>query len=266
MVIFGGIVMVKEYLEKYKEEIKKCIDDLKHRDTIYKQVPNMLTFSRAIGMIPVNILLLTGNIGLGIGLIGALLVTDFFDGRIARKWNIQSKFGADLDAVCDKLMFLGLALPLMLGNPMLITNFILEGVISYINVLGRMKGLDTKTVFAGKIKTCFLSLALFVGYLVQFFGVSSTLFSVLTSMTFGAQVMTIYTYTKEYNNMKLNKKVDEETKINIELSKEEDGVLSKNKVQEERFTNIKPMLRIDEGTSLEDTRVKSRVREKNDSL
>lgn len=194
--------MVLEYIRKYKEKIKECIYDLKHRDTFYKQVPNLLTFSRAIGTIPINILFFTGNIIPAVILTGVILSTDFFDGRIARKWNIQSKFGADLDAVCDKFMFLGLSFPLLISNPIIITNFILEGVISYVNVLGRIKGLDTKTVFAGKIKTWFLSGTLLFGYLSKFFGFPSWIVSILASATFGAQVITIDNYAKEYKRMK----------------------------------------------------------------
>lgn len=231
--------MVQEYLKKYKEELKKCINDLLHKETRYKQVPNLLTISRAIGMIPVNILLLNGNITIGIALITALLITDFFDGKIARKWNIQSKFGADLDAVCDKLMFLGLAIPLMINNKALIANFMLEGIISYINVLGRINGLDTKTVFAGKIKTCFLSTTLIIGYLTKFFGLNSTWFNILTSMTIGTQVITIDNYLKEYNDMKNKKLIKEQEKEQIinkeEIIKEQEKNLKEELIKEKDF-------------------------------
>ena len=220
--------MVSEYLKNYKNEIKKCINDLKHKDTFYKQIPNLLTFSRAIGMIPVNILLLTGHIYTGIGLIVGLLITDFFDGKLARELGVQSKFGADLDAVCDKLMFLGLAIPLMVNTPILIANFILEGIISYINVLGRIKGFDTKTVFAGKIKTWFLSVTLFMGYLFQFFGLNSLWFNILASMTIGTQVITVDNYLKEYNNMKLSKMIDDNKNKNDKILDDNINVLKKD--------------------------------------
>ena len=225
--------MVSEYLEKYRNEIKNCINDLKHRNTFYQQIPNLVTFARAIGMIPVNILLLTGHLYMGIGLIVVLLITDFFDGKIARKLNIQSKFGADLDAVCDKLMFLGLALPLMINTPILVANFLLEGIISYINVLGRVKGFDTKTVFAGKIKTWFLSVTLFVGYLFQFFGLNSLWFNILASMTIGTQVITVDNYLKEYNNMKLSKIIDDnKDKNNKVLDDNIDTLMKENKFKD----------------------------------
>lgn len=194
--------MVREYIDKYVEEVKKCINDLKHKDTFYKQIPNLLTFSRLVGMIPINILFFTGNTIPAIILTGLILSTDFFDGKLARKFNVQSKFGADLDAICDKFMFLGLSLPLIISNPVLITNFIFEGIISFINVLGRVKGLDTKTIFAGKIKTWFLSGSILAGYLVKFFSINSSILNILSYITLGSQIITVDNYIREYKKMK----------------------------------------------------------------
>lgn len=215
--------MIKEYLDKYEKELKKCIEDLKHKDTWYKQIPNLLTFSRAFFAPFISVLFITGHPIIGAISTALICSTDLFDGKIARKLNVVSKFGADLDAVCDKFMFLWLALPIMINNPVLITNFLLEGIISFINVFGRIKGLDTKTVFAGKIKTCFLSSTLIIGYLVQFFGLSSVLFTVLASMTIGSQVITIDNYIKAYNDMKSKKKIEES--LDEKHREEEDSIL-----------------------------------------
>ena len=205
--------MIKEYFNKYINEISMCIDDLKHKETFYKQVPNLLTFSRAVGSIPIGFMFLSGNVALGIISTGLLLSTDFFDGKIARKWDIQSKFGADLDAFCDKIMFLGLSLSLIINNPIILLNFVLEGAISIVNVYGRMKGLDTKTVFSGKIKTCLLSLTLIYGYLVQFLGMSVSFLNILVSMTLGGQCVAFANYVKEY--IRLNKEKQENLDIDI---------------------------------------------------
>lgn len=211
--------MVREYIDKYKEEVLRCINDLKHKDTFYKQIPNLLTFSRLVGMIPINILFFTGNIIPAILLTGLILSTDFFDGKLARKFNVQSKFGADLDAVCDKFMFLGLSLPLIVSNPVLISNFIMEGIISFINVLGRVEGLDTKTIFAGKIKTWFLSGSILAGYLVKFFSISNSLLNVLAYITLGSQIITVDNYIKEYKrmkNIKLEENINNEEVVTID--------------------------------------------------
>ena len=100
--------MVKEYLEKHKEEIKNCIEDLKNKDTWYKQIPNLLTFSRAIGGPIISTIFLLGHPVAGTILTASLLLTDLIDGKLARRFGVVSSFGADLDAFCDKIMFLGL--------------------------------------------------------------------------------------------------------------------------------------------------------------
>lgn len=215
----------KKYLEQYKIEVKKCIDDLKHKDTFYKQIPNLLTISRPIGMIPVNILLFTGNIVPAIILTGCLFITDFFDGKIARKYNIVSKFGADLDAVCDKVMFLGLVLPLLISNPILIISLLFEAGIAFVNVLGRMKGFDTKTVYSGKVKTWLLSLTLGVGYLGYLFGISSSLLNLFVGLTTISQGVAMVEYIKRYNELK--------------KEKEEENIVFENEVVLEKIDDKK---------------------------
>lgn len=187
---------VKENWEHYKIEFKNCFNDLKSKDTFYKQIPNLLTASRAIGIIPVNILFLTGNMIPGMVLLGLLLSTDFIDGKIARKYGIVTKFGADLDAVCDKIMAIGLLIPLLFASPILIINLLLEVIISVINVSGRLKGIDTKTLFSGKVKTCFLSLTLGMGYLMKFIPTFYHAFILSSIITIPAQIKTILDYKK----------------------------------------------------------------------
>lgn len=198
--------MVEENKINYREEIKKCFDDIKHIKTFYKQIPNLLTFSRALFGPLVSLLFLMGLPVAGIGATMLLFFTDMIDGKLARKWNVVSKFGADLDAFCDKIMFLGLSIPLLVGNPIVFLSFVLEGVISLVNVLGRINGLDTKTVFSGKVKTCLLLTMLGVGYLVQYLNVSVTLLNMMVGLTAIFQGRAIVDYVREYERMNKNKK------------------------------------------------------------
>jgi len=202
--------VIREYLVKYRDEIRKCISDLRNRDRFYRQVPNLLTVSRMIGIIPVNILFFTGKGILGIILVGVLLCTDFIDGKIARKFNIVSNIGADLDAVCDKVMVFGLILPLLRGNSILFINIILEGLITCVNVIGRLKGMNMKTLYVGKVKTCFLSSMLILGYLVNFFNISRIYLIISSIVTMLSQVITFKEYFCEYNKIK-----DEKKKIRV---------------------------------------------------
>lgn len=73
-----------------------------------KHIPNILTISR-IGVIPIIILTFYFDDKkfahqLGAGLFIFASVTDFFDGYLARKFNLQSDFGVIFDPIADKLL------------------------------------------------------------------------------------------------------------------------------------------------------------------
>lgn len=227
-----------EYKNKYKDEFKRCIKELKHKDTFFKQIPNLLTFFRAISMIPVNILFFLGKPILGIIWASLALSTDFFDGKIARKYNIQSDFGADLDAVCDKIVFLGLSLPLVLTNIGIFINLFFEILIAYVNIKGRMNGKDTSTIFAGKVKTWILSITLIVGYLTSFLGLPMEIFTSLIAVSALSQSCALVKYrnishmpVRENNNVDItleeNKEGLEQHENNLiqDLKKERDFLL-----------------------------------------
>lgn len=234
----------KEHWAYYKKEFKQSFNDLKHKETFYKQIPNLLTASRAIGIIPVNILFLTGNIVPATILLGALLSTDFFDGKIARKYGIVTKFGADLDAICDKIMAIGLIVPLLFDNWLLYINLLLEAIIAIVNVSGRLKGIDTKTIYSGKVKTWFLSITLGMGYLTKFISICQPIFSLFSIITAGAQLKTSYDYiahqpkqtTNEIEKKEVSPQI-EQTKTKreqqlLELQKEKEFLLSSQREQE----------------------------------
>lgn len=236
-----------EYRNRYKGEIKRCIEELKHKDTFFKQIPNLLTFIRASSMIPVNILFLLRKPILGIILASLALSTDFFDGKIARKYNIQSDFGADLDAFCDKIVFLGLSLPLILTNIGIFINLFLEGLIAYVNIKGRMNGKDTSTIFAGKVKTLILSITLIVGYLTSFLSLPIEIFTSLIAVSALSQSCALVKYRnisqmpiKENNNVDIileeNKEEVEQKNNNLiqDLIKERDFLLDSKNYKESK--------------------------------
>lgn len=69
-----------------------------------KDIPNLLTNLR-IAAIPLIILaFLLGLPWVVFLLFAAASITDFFDGYLARKWQVTSKFGAMLDQISDKLL------------------------------------------------------------------------------------------------------------------------------------------------------------------
>ena len=103
--------MLKEQFLKYKDDFDDCKKWASNIKTWYKLIPNLLTVSRPIGIIPANILFFTGNIVPAFILSGVLLLTDLFDGKLARKWNVTSKLGKPIvihtrDAAVDTIEIL----------------------------------------------------------------------------------------------------------------------------------------------------------------
>ena len=228
---------LKEYLNVYKEDFDNYLGYAKNIKTWYKLIPNLLTIARPIGMIPANILFFTGNIIPALILTGCLLITDFFDGKLARKWGVQSKLGADLDAVSDKIMFLGMALPLLINYPVILINILGEAFIAAVNVKGRINGLNMKTVFSGKIKTWFLSCTLGLGYLVKFCHLPVSILRLLSIVTGVSQCVALNDYVSMYNE-KMDEKendVNEEENIIFENlnDKEQDKLLEQLKKERE---------------------------------
>lgn len=232
--------MIKGYLLKYKEEFKKCFSDLRHKDTFYKQIPNLLTFMRLIFAIPAGVLYYVNPI-LSASLIALLWATDAIDGKIARKFNLQSKLGADMDTIADKLMFLGSSIPLLGNIPFLAFNFLLEGVISGINVYGRLKGVNTKTVVSGKIKTILMALTLVFGYLTQLLPLPRIILTALIGATSVMQTIAINDYVEEYDRMKkeANNKVDDVS--SLEDNNSDNNSLEINNDLKKELENLKKL-------------------------
>ena len=72
-------------------------------------VPNLLTLGR-IAIVPAVVWLLLDNSGLSLAaaaLFAVASLTDLCDGHLARRWRVQSSFGALADPFADKLLILG---------------------------------------------------------------------------------------------------------------------------------------------------------------
>lgn len=69
-----------------------------------KNIPNILTIGR-IAIIPLVMLAMLGGLNhLALLLFVVASITDFLDGYLARKLKVESKFGAMLDPIADKLL------------------------------------------------------------------------------------------------------------------------------------------------------------------
>ena len=225
--------------KNYKKYIKDALSDLKNPKTMYKQIPNLLTLSRVLAPIVIIPLALTGNI-IGSVIAASLFAsTDFFDGLIARKLNITSELGRELDAVSDKVFSLGLVFPLALQNPIFFINILFECIIGSINLTAKCKGFEPRTVFVGKVKTFALSISIILGYLNSFIEISPNL---LMGTLFATTILQTVT-TSSYLNITLKKSIEKEKnqrKEKVEKTKELENIKenSLSKTYEKENANL----------------------------
>ena len=155
---------MKKVLLNFILEFKTQIRSIK-KDGLKKQVPNMLTFSRAISPIIIIPTIILGRLDVAVVELIVFEITDFLDGRLARKYNCVSNFGVKLDAVCDKIFALGIMIPAIIKIPALFINLLLELGIGYVNIISESKNNHPKSNIIGKIKTAFLSITLVLVYI-----------------------------------------------------------------------------------------------------
>ena len=172
---------MKELLIQFKDDFLLQVADIK-RGNIKRQIPNMLTFSRAFAPLIIIPTVLLGRIDIAIIALGFFAITDFLDGKLARKFNCTTEFGVKLDAICDKFFAFGIMVPAIIKYPVLLINLVLEFCISYINILSETKHNHPKSNMIGKIKTTFLSITLVLAYFPRVSSIYVLLSSIITAM------------------------------------------------------------------------------------
>ena len=139
---------------------------------------NLLTFSRILtGPIILILILFYANYSFALVIFLVVSITDYFDGYLARKYNLESEMGAILDPIADKILitFLLLAIAVELNSffVALMAGLILSREF-WVSALRQLTSSNdgvnlTKVTFQAKIKTSVQFLAI-CSYLVGFMG------------------------------------------------------------------------------------------------
>ena len=126
-------------------------------------IPNILTISRLFLTFPLIIFLEINKTKLVFALIILGGITDYFDGYIARKLNLKTKFGAIIDPLADKIFLL---IPLLWLSKMEIIPFWSLALILFreliISALRTTKKDGLPASQLGKYKTFFFFIALVI--------------------------------------------------------------------------------------------------------
>ena len=163
-----------------------------------KYIPNILTLSRLF--ITPFIIYLGMNNHIIILIIVALFIalTDFFDGFLARKWQVTSSIGAKLDMIADKVLALGLLILLIMKNHLFFYVLILETIIAVVNIYIFVKSKIANSLLIGKLKTWFLFITIILGFvnlIIPNLQISLTIFGYITIII---QIITLFSYIKYY--------------------------------------------------------------------
>lgn len=198
----------KDYKDKLKKE--KGINKIK------KRLPNFFTKSRFAAPFFILLATLFGNYPLSLALIAIFASTDFFDGLCARKFDAFSEYGRKLDAISDKIFALGVGLPVLLFNPILVISTVtLEILIGIVNVNSELKNNEPRSTKLGKVKTWITFTSLISCYTIGVLQIPNQVINVLLLLANTTQLATLTQYIYLDNNISKTKN-DKKLEINIE--------------------------------------------------
>jgi len=213
---------INDYFNEFLNGTKTMFKEFFKKETNKKQRANMWTFSRLIAsslVVPISLIAVitssTFLFGLAASITGFGAITDYFDGKSARKYNSSSEYGKLLDQITDKIFSLMIGISLSLFNPLYLLTLLGEGLISGINLNYKIKNedLEINSTQIGRIKQWPLCTSLALGFLSPINGILLGLSNVSIIVTFIMQILTANSYIKQ-NNGEL-KKIDINKKFEV---------------------------------------------------
>ena len=179
-------------IEILKNGLIEMKTDIKNGE-IKRQIANLLTLSRFFSPFVLLPLYYSNKVVLFVIMIVIFSLTDTFDGYFARKYSKPSLFGRYLDAVVDKIFAATLLIPL-LQESLYIIIFLLEALITGVNIYAFCKHLNPKTKYIGKIKTVFLFTLICLLYLRKFIYYNDIYLNIVVIITISLQIITFISY------------------------------------------------------------------------
>ncbi len=238
---------IQKVIDNYnlsKQEYLNSINNEKtFKEKMKKRIPNLLTKSRILAPFLIAPAAILGNFTIAAIIAGLFGLTDAFDGHLARKWNATSEYGRLLDTISDKMFALGLILPFLFTNPLIILpSMLLEIVIGSVNVKSKVKQNNPHSTLLGKIKTNFLYISLTLLYLFKCLNLSITNLIPLIGITNifqGATALQYHIIDKKQDQNKIKK---EETTVKEEKQEVKTEELSQTQKDIIAYKNIKESL------------------------
>lgn len=171
-------------------------------------IPNILTAIRLIAA-PIVIVLAALKLYLPAFIVLILAcVTDFFDGKLARKWKTVTTFGAKLDCIADKVLSISMIIFLTLKFKLYAIILILECIIGIFNIYSYVKTERVKSLWIGKVKTTVVFFTLLFGFLYL---VNNNLKDVLVGLIYmsaNLQILSFISYIYLYYDNSVNEKIE----------------------------------------------------------
>ncbi|NCC42060.1 MAG: CDP-alcohol phosphatidyltransferase family protein [Clostridia bacterium] len=168
----------------------------------YFNIPNLMGYFRIL-MIPVFIVLYlhaetSTEYYVAFGALCVSMITDFFDGKIARKYNMVTSFGKVLDPIADKLTQMAIAIVLAFRYPLMvlfITLFVLKEL--YMGIMGLYllkKNILYGAKWYGKIATALIDVG--GAALLLFRGISANRAEFIIKVMMTATLFSFFEYLR----------------------------------------------------------------------
>lgn len=174
-----------------------------------KHIPNILTMFRVL-IIPFFIYyFLQNNLMLAFLMFIVASITDYFDGYLARKYQVISNFGKIMDPLADKLLVLSALALISFGEHAYISSLIFiiitsrEVLITILRDVYKKKKIYLAANYWGKVKTVTQMIGLTVTLFLLGLGFSLEGFSQYLNIYFwGVTIVTLLSGASYFKNMK----------------------------------------------------------------